>query len=235
MLSSHSVVSSSRTVRPCNPWGGRWIGQWRTTWSTVCSATHSQATEEAIPHLFKQERKRPIPVRRLFIRTPALLERVIPGGCVPVSGIKVRSIVELSAHSAFHWWSTHCATRMLLLSEKLMSCCAAIQMGVSIGGAVQLHPMDGWALSGAGVQAPWHGVLGIVWLLCDEAQQVGCLRGRLSAGVGRRHPVTIRKASLMVGSIKRVWALRHHTGAQYSAVEWTRTRVAVRNVVAPAP
>ena len=25
--------------------------------------------------------------------------------------------------------------------------------------------------------------------------------GRLSAGVGRRHPVTIRKASLMVGSI----------------------------------
>jgi len=27
------------------------------------------------------------------------------------------------------------------------------------------------------VQAPWHGVLGTVWLLCDEAQQVGCLRG----------------------------------------------------------
>jgi len=33
--------------------------------------------------------------------------------------------VRLSAHSAFHWWSAHCATRMLLLSEKLMSCCAA--------------------------------------------------------------------------------------------------------------
>ena len=28
--------------------------------------------------------------------------------------------------------------------------------------------------------------------------------GRLSAGVGRRHPVTIRKASLMVGSIRQV-------------------------------
>ena len=26
MLSSHSVVSSSRTVRPCSTWGGRWIG-----------------------------------------------------------------------------------------------------------------------------------------------------------------------------------------------------------------
>ena len=59
--------------------------------------------------------------------------------------------------------------------------------------------------------------------------------GRLSAGVGSKHPVTIRKASLMVGSIRRVWALRHQTGAQYSAVEWTKARVAVRNVVAPAP
>ena len=28
--------------------------------------------------------------------------------------------------------------------------------------------------------------------------------GRLSAGVGRRNPVTIRKASLMAGSIRRV-------------------------------
>jgi len=42
-----------------------------------------------------------------------------------VSGIEVRSLVGLSAHSAFHWWSAHCAARMLLLSEKLMSCCAA--------------------------------------------------------------------------------------------------------------
>jgi len=28
-----------------------------------------------------------------------------------------------------------------------------------------------------GVQAPWHGVLEIVWLVYEEAQQVGCLRG----------------------------------------------------------
>ena len=32
-------------------------------------------------------------------------------------------------------------------------------------------------LSGADVQAPWDGVLEIVWLHCDESQQVGCLRG----------------------------------------------------------
>ena len=49
-------------------------------------------------------------------------------------------------------------------------------MGVSIWGAVYLHSMNGWALGGAGVQAPWNGALERVWLLCDEAQQVGCLR-----------------------------------------------------------
>jgi len=59
--------------------------------------------------------------------------------------------------------------------------------------------------------------------------------GRLFAGVGRRHPVTIRKASLMVVSMRRVWALRHQTGAQNSAVEGTKARVAIRRVVAPAP
>jgi len=42
-----------------------------------------------------------------------------------------------------------------------------------------------------------------VWLHCDEAQQVGCLRG-LESCVGRRHPVTIRKALLMAGSMRRV-------------------------------
>jgi len=59
---------------------GRWIVQWRTTWSTVCSASHSQAAEEAIPHLYRQERKRLTPVRRRLSRTQALLGRVIPRG-----------------------------------------------------------------------------------------------------------------------------------------------------------
>ena len=50
------------------------------------------------------------------------------------------------------------------------------KMGVFIWGAMRLHSMGGWGLSGADVQAPWHGVLETVWLLCDEAQYVGCLR-----------------------------------------------------------
>ena len=58
---------------------------------------------------------------------------------------------------------------------------------------------------------------------------------RLSAGVGRRHPLTIRKVSLMAGSIMRIWALRHQTDVQYYAFECTRARVAVHRAVAPAP
>jgi len=39
-------------------------------------------------------------------------------GWVSVSGMKMRSLVGLSAHSAFHWRSVHCAPpRMLLLSD----------------------------------------------------------------------------------------------------------------------
>jgi len=71
------------------------------TWLTVYSAPHSQAAEEAIPHLYRQERKRPTPVRRRLSWTQAV-GRLIPGVCVSVSGIEVRSLVGLSAHSAFH-------------------------------------------------------------------------------------------------------------------------------------
>jgi len=53
-------------------------------------------------HLYKQERKRPTPVRRRLSRTQTLFGRVIPGECEPVSEIEMRSLVELCAHSAFH-------------------------------------------------------------------------------------------------------------------------------------
>ena len=59
--------------------------------------------------------------------------------------------------------------------------------------------------------------------------------GRLSVGVGRKHPVTMRKASLRTLSMRRVCELRHQAGAQYSAVEKIRNKAAVCNVLAPAP
>ena len=48
--------------------------------------------------------------------------------------------------------------------------------------------------------------------------------GRLSVGVGLRPPVTMRKASLRTLPIRRVCALRHQAGAQYSAVEQIRDK-----------
>jgi len=92
---------------------------------------------------------------------------------------------------------------MLLLSEKLMSCCAA-----GTNGCLDLR-RRAFALDGR-VSAEWS--------RCPDSMarrprdSVAPLRrsstgwmpvsiGRLSAGVGRRHPVTIRKASLMVRSI----------------------------------
>jgi len=76
-----------------------------------------------------------------------------------------------------------------------------------------------------------------VWLLCHEAQQVGMPAGigRLSVGAGHRYPVTIRKASLMTASVRRMWPLRRYALVQYSAVEWTKAKVAVCNFVVPAP
>ena len=63
-----------------------------------------------------------------------------------------------------------------------------VQMGVSIWGAVQLHPMDGWALNGAGVQAPWHRDSvrprdSVATLQRSSACWMPAGIGRLSAGV----------------------------------------------------
>jgi len=69
-----------RTVRLCSPWG-RWVRHWRTTRSMVySSAPHSLAAEEAIPHLCKQERKRPTRVRRRLSGPTLFFGRSFRGG-----------------------------------------------------------------------------------------------------------------------------------------------------------
>jgi len=55
----------------------------------------------AIPHLYKQERKRPTLVGRRLRQTKAVLGRAILGVRLPMSGMKVGSLVLLSNHSAF--------------------------------------------------------------------------------------------------------------------------------------
>ena len=126
---------------------------------------------------------------------------------------------------------------MLLLSDKLTRCCAA-GTNVCLDLRRRASALDGrvsaeWSrCPGSMARRARDSVAPLRW---SSAGWMPARMGRLSAGVGRRHPVTIRKMALMAGSIRRVWVLRHKTGAQYSAVECTRARVAVRNVVAPAP
>ena len=91
---------------------------------------------------------------------PRCLSRTIPGGWVPVWRVKVRSLVMLSNHSAFHRWSAQFAALLLLSSVVVRR----VQTGVSIWD-VRSHAVDRRALSGADVQVPWHGVLEAVWLL----------------------------------------------------------------------
>jgi len=122
-------------------------------------------------------------------------------------------------------------------SDELMSCCAAGTNGC-LDWRHRAFAFDGQ------VNAEWSRCQcsmtrrarnSVAPLRRSSAGWMPARMERMSAGVGRRDPVTIRKASLMAGSIRRVCALRHQAGAQYSAVECTRAKVAVHNVVAPAP
>ena len=45
---------------------------------------------------------------------------------------KCKVLWAFSAHFAFHWWQ-NCSARMLLLSEKLLSCCASIKKTIEAG------------------------------------------------------------------------------------------------------
>ena len=109
---------------------------------------------------------------------------------------------------------------MLLLSEKLMNCCAE-----STNGYLDLRrratALDGRVSAelsrcpGSMARRPRDSVF---TLRRSSAGWIPARIGTLSAGIGCRHPVTICKASLMVGSMRWVWVLRHQTAAQYSAV-----------------
>ena len=151
----------------------------------------------------------------------------------------MRNLVGLFVHSAFHWWSVHCAAGVLLLSDELMRCCA-----VGTNGCLNLM-RRAFALDGR-VSAEWSRCPGsmarraidsVAPLRRSSAGWMLARVGRLSDGARRRRPVTIRKASLMAESMRRVWALRHQASAQYSAVKCTtcRTRLAIRRVAVPSP
>ena len=133
------------------------------------------------------------------------LGTAIPGGCVPVSGMKVHSLVCCLITLNSIGGAPRALALLLLLLVELIRCWAP--------GANEFIDLRCRAFS-------------LGW--------VPARIGRWCVDAGRRHAVT-RKASLMARSLRRVGALRRQTRAQYSVVEWTWARVAIRNVVAAAP
>ena len=131
--------------------------------------------------------------------------RLVIGGWVRVSGMKVRSLAVFSNHSAFHQRSAQSVALSLLSSDELMSCWAG-GLYVSIWDAVHSHPVDRLEIR-------------------HTRDSVAPLRWRSR----RRHPVTVRKAALMAEPIRGAWALRHQTGAYYCSVEWARDKASIMN------
>ena len=157
--------------------------------------------------MYKQEQKRRAHLRRRLSRTQALLGRVIPGGWILVSETKMRSVVGLSAHSEIHLMIRPLRRKyVVVLVRKLMSCCAAGTNGY-LDLRRRASPLDGW------LSAEWSRYPGsmarrprdnVAPLLRSSAGRMPARIGRLSADAGRRHPVTILKASLMAGILRRV-------------------------------
>ena len=64
------------------------MGHVEIMWSAVCSLEpHSHFAEEAKPHLYMDEPKRPTPVRRRLSLTQAVLIKLMPMGLVLTLGI----------------------------------------------------------------------------------------------------------------------------------------------------
>ena len=108
-------------------------------------------------------------------------------------------------------------------------------MSVSIWDAVHSHSVDRWALSGADVQAPWHGARDSVAPLRRNSA------GWMPATIGR-FPL-VENAGTQPPFARRRWWQGEWAGvssatpdrSRYVAVECTKAKVAVRNVVAAQP
>jgi len=83
-------------------------------------------------------------------------------------------------------------------------------MGVSMWDAVHSHSVDWSRCPGSMARRDRDNLAS---LRQSSADRMPARRGRLSASAQRRHPVTVRQASLMAGPIRRVWALRQQGSA----------------------
>ena len=183
---------------------------------------HCLVSALARPHLYMDEQKRPTPERRRLSLTQAALGRPIPKGLVLALGMKAWSDDALAEYSMSHFVFVHWAARTSI-SERLSRDFRAAGTNERLDFNLSLRtscdscnwPCKMWSGSrelrmARESVAPW------------RRSSVGWMperTGRQTDGGGRRHPVTMRKVSFNLLSMRRVCALRHQTGAQYSAVE----------------
>ena len=205
LLSQHRVLSS-KTVRPRAPCGFRCIGHAVRTWSAVCSeAPHSQFGEGARSHLCMDEWNRPTPVLRRLSLTQAARGKPIPTGLAPVSGQK---------HGA---WKHFHSTPFSICDLSIQKRGCQVRQGCPNDSA-QLAQTGVWILVSPGEyprtrlkdhtrynRSPEiHGKPRRVSLPFHEAGWMPESTGRWSVGVGRRHPVTMHKASFKTLSMRRL-------------------------------
>ena len=208
LLSQHRV-SSSKTVRSRVPCGARCMRHAVSTWSAVCSKPpHSQFGEGTRPHLCIDEWNRPTPVRRRLSLTQAARSKPIPTGLAPVPGTKARSLEAFPQYSVFHSWFVHSETRCQVWQgcpkDSAHLAQTDVWILVSLGEYLRTHLKDHTRYN-RGPEI--HGEPRRVSLPVGEAQLAGCLKvyiGRWSVAVGRRHSVTMRKASFKTLSMRRV-------------------------------
>jgi len=152
--------------------------------------------EGVIPHLCKQELKCPTPVRRRLSRTTPFLAGPFQECGRRWRGWTLRSLVVLSNYSAFHRWSAQIVAHLLLSPNELMSCCAAGTNGC-LDLRCRVFSDDGR------VSAEWSRCPGsmarrirdsVAPFRRSSGGSILARIGRVSAGVGCRHPVTVSKS-----------------------------------------
>ena len=168
------------------------------------------------------ERNRSIPVRRRLSLNQDVLGGLIPSGPELTLEMKARNLEVLSKQSVFHLCFVHYFKRMST-SNKLSNCFHAA------GTNGRLDLSFPWCASCCRTNCScctwsrsWTARFAKKSVASNRRSSAGWIPARTdksSVGVRREHPVTIRKASLRMLSMRQVCVLRHQTGAQYSAVE----------------
>ena len=136
--------------------------------------------------------------------------------------MKARTLEVLSKYSAFQLCFVHCFTGMSS-SDKLFNSFHAAgtkgRLDLSLPWCASCCPTNCPCSTPSGSWIARFAKESVAPNWRSSAGWMPARTGKSSAGVGRKHPVTMRKASLRMLSTRRICVLRNQTGAQYSAVK----------------